>query len=128
MRVLTALLFGLLVTLAVPATAQYSDTETAIRAGSQKWAAAWNAGDAKALAALYAEDAVAMAPGSEPAKGRAAIEEHFRSSLDAAKGTENVIKTREVMDAGDWAVEVGSFVANSADGEHLDHGPYMALW
>ncbi|MBT8400835.1 MAG: DUF4440 domain-containing protein, partial [Rhodothermia bacterium] len=41
---------------------------------------------------------------------------------------ENVIKTREVMDAGDWAVEVGSFVANSADGEHLDHGPYMALW
>jgi uncharacterized protein (TIGR02246 family) len=115
--------------LSSPAFAQHSsDAEAAIRAGSQKWAAAWNAGDAAALAALYAADAVVMAPGSEPATGHAAIEEHFRQGLEASGGSTNKIKTLEVMAGDDWAVEVGSFVADAADGTHLDHGRFVAVW
>ena len=128
MRILTTLICGALFALGSPAMGQHSDADAAIRAGSQQWAAAWNAGDAEALAALYAEDAVVMAPGSEPAEGRAAIKKYFSSGLEAAEGTQNEIKTLEVMAAGDWAVEVGSFVANAADGSHLDHGRYIALW
>lgn len=128
MRTLTTLICGTLLVLSSPAMGQQSDADKAIRDGSQKWAAAWNAGDAAALAALYADDAVVMAPGEEPAEGRAAIEAHYRSGLEAAPGTENIIKTLEVMAAGDWAVEVGSFVANAADGSHLDHGRYVAVW
>jgi ketosteroid isomerase-like protein len=29
---------------------------------------------------------------------------------------------------GDFALETGGWVANSADGKHLDHGPYMTLY
>jgi uncharacterized protein (TIGR02246 family) len=112
-----------------PALGQHhADADAAIRSGSQQWAAAWNAGDAAALAALYADDAAVTAPGTEPAKGRAAIAEHFQRDLKAAAGTQNKIETLEVMASGDWAVEVGTFVTNAADGSHLDHGPYMALW
>lgn len=128
MRIVTTILVGFLFTLTLPATAQDMDAESAVREGSQKWAKAWNKADAKALAGLYAEDAVVMAPGSEPAEGRAAIEKHYQAGLEASKGSENIIETLEVMDAGDWAVEVGSFVANGADGTHLDHGRYIALW
>ncbi len=125
MRSLATFLCVALLAISSPA---FGQADAAIRAGSQQWAAAWNAGDAAALAALYAADAVVMAPGSEPAEGLKAIEEHYRSSLEEAAGSENKIKTLEVMAAGDWAVEVGSFVTNAADGSHLDHGRYIALW
>ena len=128
MRILTTLICGAILALSSPAAAQMSDADAAIRAGSQKWAEAWNSADADALAALYSEDAVVMAPGSEPAEGRAAIKEHYAAGLKEAAGATNVIKTLEVMAAGDWAAEVGSFVANAADGSHLDHGRYIALW
>ncbi len=128
MRILTLVGCAVFLILSSPASGQHSDADAAIREGSQKWAKAWNKADAKALAALYAEDAVVMAPGSEPAEGRSAIEEHYKAGLEASKGSENIIKTLEVMDAGDWAVELGSFVANASDGTHLDHGRYVAVW
>jgi uncharacterized protein (TIGR02246 family) len=106
----------------------HEDAEAAIRAGSQQWAAAWNTGDAAALTALYTEDAVVMAPGAEPATGHAAIEESFRQGLEAAAGSQNKIKTLEVMTADGWAVETGTFVSDAADGSHLDHGRFVAVW
>ncbi len=129
MRRLALLYCAGLLALGSPVLGQHkADADAAIRAGSQQWAAAWNAGDAVALAALYAEDAEVMSPGKEPAKGRAAIEKHYRGDLAAATGSQNKIKTLEVMAAGDWAVEVGSFVADAEDGSHLDHGRYVAVW
>jgi uncharacterized protein (TIGR02246 family) len=44
------------------------------------WYAAFNAGDAKAVAALYAADAVIVPPGVQPIRGRAAIEAHHVSA------------------------------------------------
>lgn len=129
MRTLATIVIGAL--LALPSSAlgqRHADADAAIRAGSQRWAAAWNAGDAAALAALYAADAVVMAPGAEPAKGRAAIEKHFERDLEAAAGGQNKIETLEVMAADDWAVEVGTYVASGADGSHVDHGRYIAVW
>lgn len=38
---------------------------------------AWRAHDAAALARLFAEDGFVLSPGSEPARGRAAIEKHY---------------------------------------------------
>ncbi|UCF21128.1 MAG: SgcJ/EcaC family oxidoreductase [Gemmatimonadota bacterium] len=129
MRRLVPLICGALLALNSPALAQHhTDADAAIRAGSQQWAAAWNAGDAAALAALYAEDAAVMAPGAEPATGRAAIAKHFESSLKTASGGQDKIETLQVMVAGDWAVEVGKFAATAADGSHVDHGPYIAVW
>ncbi len=40
--------------------------------------AAWSARDARALAALFAEDGYVLSEGQPPVKGRAAIELHYR--------------------------------------------------
>ena len=45
------------------ATAAGAD-EAAIRAQSTNWAKAYNGGDAKAVTALYAEDAIVLPPGA----------------------------------------------------------------
>jgi uncharacterized protein (TIGR02246 family) len=129
MRALKTVLFCALLALPVSASAQESmDADAAIRAGSQAWAAAWNAGDAKGLAALYTEDAMVMAPGGEPVQGRAAIMEHYQAEIDAAAGAQNKTMTTEIMVSGDWAVERGGFVTDAASGSHLDHGPFIAVW
>jgi ketosteroid isomerase-like protein len=41
---------------------------------------AWRARDAAALARLFAEDGFVLSPGSEPARGRAAIEKHYANA------------------------------------------------
>ena len=41
---------------------------------------AWRAHDAAALARLFAEDGFVLSPGSEPARGRAAIEKHYANA------------------------------------------------
>jgi uncharacterized protein (TIGR02246 family) len=129
MRALVPAIAGALLVLSNPAAAQHPpNAEAAIRAGTEAWSAAWNAGDAAALTALYAEDAVVMAQGAEPASGSAAIRKHYEAALAATPGAQNMSKTLEVMAAEDWAVEIGSFVANAADGSHLDHGRYTAVW
>jgi uncharacterized protein (TIGR02246 family) len=129
MRAFGLIISGLLLALPSSMAGQTpGDAEAAIRAGSQAWAAAFNAGDAAALAALYAADAMVMAPGKEPATGKAAIEEHYRGALKEAAGAKNAIKTTEVMVGDGWAVEVGSFVSTARDGSHADHGRYMAVW
>jgi uncharacterized protein (TIGR02246 family) len=129
MRALKIMLCCALLALPASASAQESmDADAAIRAGSQAWAAAWNAGDAKALAALYTEDAIVMAPGGEPAQGRTAIMEAFQAAIEEAAGAQNKTMTKEVMAMGDWAIELGGFVTDAASGSHLDHGPFIAVW
>lgn len=128
MRVLVPILAGALLAPSALLGQQTSGAEAAIHKGAEAWAAAWNGGDAAALAALYAEDAVVMAPGGEPAKGRAAIETAMKGALQAAAGSRMQIKPVEVLGGEGWAVEVGTFVETAADGSHRDHGRYMAVW
>ena len=53
------------------AASSASADETAIRAQSTDWVKAYNGGDAKAVAALYAEDAMLLPPGAPGAAGPA---------------------------------------------------------
>ncbi len=129
MRVLAPIICGALLTLSTSAAAQQpEDADAAIRAGAEAWAAAWNAADAAALTALYAEDASIMAPGAEPAVGSAAIEAAFQAAMEASPGSQMAIEPVEVMVADGWAVEIGTFVTNDAEGAHADHGSYVAIW
>src|SRR5438132_10515836 len=50
-----------------------SADETAIRAQTTTWGKAYNGGDAKAVAALYTEDALLLPPGAPGVSGRAAL-------------------------------------------------------
>jgi uncharacterized protein (TIGR02246 family) len=129
MRLLVPILCGALLTLPSAALGQHGGgAEAAIHRGTAVWTAGWNAGDAAAIAALYAEDAVVMAPGTEPAKGRAAIEATLKGALEAAGGSQMKITPVEIMESAGWAFEVGTFVENAADGSHRDHGRYIAVW
>jgi uncharacterized protein (TIGR02246 family) len=70
-----ALFAGCLILVAAPASAQ--DKATIVKL-NDAWAAAFNKGDASAVAAMYTEDAFVLPPGAEMVKGRAAIEAFWR--------------------------------------------------
>jgi uncharacterized protein (TIGR02246 family) len=129
MRSLVPLLCGALLALPSAALGQKdAGAEAAIHRGAEAWAAGWNSGDAAAIAALYATDAVLMAPGMEPAEGRAAILRALGGALEAAGGSQMKIKPVEIMQGDGMAVEVGTFVDTAGDGSHRDHGRYIAVW
>lgn len=92
----------------------------------EAWQAAFNAGDAAAMAALYTTDARLMPPGSEPVSGTAAIRGYFASQMTG--GAKFALTPGEAMGFGDFAFESGKWVATGADGKHLDHGTYVSLF
>lgn len=53
------------------------------RALIEKWVALFNAGDARQIAQLYAEEAVNHQVALEPVVGRAAIQKMFQAEFDA---------------------------------------------
>ena len=64
------ILAACLILIAGPAAAQ---SKAVIQKEDDRWAGAFNSGDATALAAMYAEDAYLLPPGAEMMKGRNAI-------------------------------------------------------
>lgn len=121
-------LFALALALPLPALAQAggADLHAQIAKLDQAWQKAYNAGDAAALAALYTPDAELMVPGAEPASGTKAIQALY--AADAAQGAKITLTQAEVVDLGDYAFETGGWVANGADGKHLDHGTFVTLY
>jgi len=115
--------------LALPATAlaqadEYS--KSSLKEMAPKWAAAYNAGDAAGLAALYAEDGVLHPPNSAPVDGREAIEAFWTTVLASGGSTELTVKDTYAMDES--ATEVGVWVGTAADGSHADHGHYTIVY
>jgi uncharacterized protein (TIGR02246 family) len=119
-------LVALTLALPLPALAQTGDLRGQVEKVAKAWETAYNAGDAAALAALYTKDAIYMPAGAEPVSGTKAIQAVFVTDL--AQGAKNTLTTGDVVGFGDYALETGKWVATSADGKHLDHGPYMTLY
>ena len=90
---------GSMASLAHAASPTSSD-EIAIRAQSTSWEKAYNAGDAKAVAALYAEDARLLPPGASGASGRPAILEFFTKDIAGSKAAGAVIALNPKTDVG----------------------------
>lgn len=65
------------------------------------WVEAFNRGDAEALAALYAEDAVNHQVAEAPVHGRAAIREMFAAGFAAAT---MVCLVENLFEDGEWAI------------------------
>lgn len=123
---LVVLALALALALPLPAFAQAGDLRAQIGKMDRAWEKAFNAGDAAALAALYTKDAKVMAPGADLASGTKAIQAHFEA--DMGQGVKNTLTLGDVVGFGDYALETGSYVVTSADGKHLDHGPFMTLY
>jgi uncharacterized protein (TIGR02246 family) len=89
---------------AAPAVAQNKAT---IEKLNDVWTAAYNKGDAAAVAALYTEDAYVLPPGSAMVKGRAAIEAFWRQA--AQQMTDAKLTTVDVLPLGRSAArEIGT--------------------
>ena len=110
---------------AAPALAQDKAT---IEKLNDVWAAAFNKGDAAAVAALYTEDAYVLPPGSEMVKGRAAIEAFWRQAaqqLTAAKLTAG-----DVLPLGPEAArEIGTVTLKTRSQPPQEVvGKYVVVW
>jgi ketosteroid isomerase-like protein len=97
----------------------------AVEAGNYFFMKHFEARDAQAIADLYSEDARVIAPGAEPAAGRAAIAAFWAAAMEGTKSVR--LETLSVESQGDLAVEdgVARLVAN--DGSE-SVARYLVVW
>jgi len=119
---------GLMLGVAHAASAASAD-ETAIRAQTTNWMKAYNGGDAKSVAALYAEDALLLPPGAAGVRGRGAILEFFTKDIAGSKASGAVFvvdpKT-EVGVSGNMGWESGTYRVN-VKGAVVETGKFLSV-
>jgi uncharacterized protein (TIGR02246 family) len=93
-----------------------SPTDRALRRVSQAWRAAYNAGDAAAVASLYTTDAFYVSA-HVVARGRQEIQAYFQRGI-AAGGHIDTIQILYSRHSGDLAYTVGTYEATNA-GQHV---------
>ncbi len=110
---------------AAPAIAQDKAT---IQSLSDKFAQAFNAGDAAAVAALYTEDAVILPPGGEMMKGKSAIQAFWKGAAEQLG--DGKLTTVDVKPLGSEAArEIGTFSFRTKGSQPQDiTGKYVVLW
>ncbi|HEX3414096.1 MAG TPA: SgcJ/EcaC family oxidoreductase [Stellaceae bacterium] len=108
-----------------PALAQNKAT---IEKLNDVWTAAFNKGDAAAVAALYTEDAYVLPPGSAMVKGRAAIEAFWRQA--AQQMTDAKLTTLDVLPLGRSAArEIGTVTLKTKSQPPQEVvGKYVVVW
>lgn len=74
--------------------------EAAIRAQTTSWEKAYNGGDAKGVAAQYADDALLLPPGTAGVSGKPAILEFFTKDIAASKAAGAVFVVNPKTDVG----------------------------
>jgi uncharacterized protein (TIGR02246 family) len=115
----------------VPPAADTAADKSAIRAVETASIKAYDAGDAAALAALYAEDAVLNAPGAPAARGRAAISEYYvkdAAAFAAAGLTEAIGPMSDVGVSGDLAWQWGTYTITDKSDAVVDAGKYLMVF
>jgi uncharacterized protein (TIGR02246 family) len=110
---------------ASPALAQNKAT---IEKLNDVWTAAFNKGDAAAVAALYSEDAYVLPPGSAMVKGRAAIEAFWRQAAQQMTGAK--LTTIDVLPLGRSAArEIGTVTLKTKSQPPQEIlGKYVVVW
>lgn len=99
----------------------------AIAAANDDFMAAFNRGDAAALAALYTENGQLLPPNSDFVRGRQAIQAFWQGAMDMGIRAANL----EIVEAerhGDVVVEVSNYTLLGDAGMELDHGKYIVIW
>ena len=109
-----------------------ADARKAIDAANAKWMAAMKNHDAKAVAAVYSEDAVLLTNQGPELKGREAIG-NMLGGNEMAAVKEIKLETVELHVMGDTAIEVGhwSLTLQPPGGqaiENADHGKALVVW
>ena len=96
------------------------------KAAALTWNDAWAAGDADAIANMYAADAMVLPSFGEPVVGRADIREYWAAVMILDPG--GSITSVESGSNGDLAFERGTYISRDADSVEFDHGKYLVAW
>jgi ketosteroid isomerase-like protein len=119
---------GSMVSFAHAASPSSAD-EAAIRAQTASWVKAYNGGDAKAVAALYAEDALLLPPGAPGVSGRTAILAFFTTDISGSKAAGVVFVVPPKTDvgvSGDMGWESGTYKA-MVKGAVVETGKFLSI-
>ena len=110
---------------ATPALAQ---SKAFIQKLNNEWAAAFNKGDAGAVADMYTDDAYVLPPGSDMLTGRTAIEDFWRQEIQHIGNVK--MTTIEVKKLGPTAVrEIGTAsFTTKAQPPHEGELQYAVVW
>lgn len=114
------------------APADLETIRTEIESLNDRWEQGAMAGDAAAVAALYAEDAVLMPPNAPRAEGRAAIESALADMFEGITFDAMTLTTDEVgvAESGELAYTIGTFSGSftGADGVTMqDSGKFVLV-
>jgi uncharacterized protein (TIGR02246 family) len=120
-----AVVAGCLILGAAPAVAQDKAT---IEKLNDAWTAAFNKGDAAAVAAMYTEDAYVPPPGAEIVKGRTSIEAFWRQA--AQQMGDAKLTTLDVLPLGRSAArEIGTVTLKTKSQPPQEiAGKYVVVW
>lgn len=102
----------------------------AIKAVNKAWNDNYAAGDAAAVVALYADDAVVLAPGYAMASGRDAIRTLIETDVAGSKAAGvslNISPDSTVEMSGDVAWQTGTFTVTDASGATIDTGKFLSV-
>ena len=111
------------------AAAPKAADEAALRTQTASWEKAYNAGDAKGVAAQYADNAVLLPPGASAVSGRTAIQAFFGKEVAASKaaGASFVLNPKtDVGVSGNMGWESGTYKA-TVKGAVVETGKFLSV-
>lgn len=105
--------------------------EAEIKADPGEWMAAYNSGDADAVASLYTDDALLLAPGAPAQQGTTAIRDFIAAEIAKAKAaglTFKAMDTTGVGVSGDMGWVSGTFAVTDSSGSAVDKGKFLSVY
>ncbi|TGE14742.1 YybH family protein [Hymenobacter elongatus] len=98
-----------------------------IRRANDTFEASFERGDAAAIADLYTSAGVLLPTGLEPIEGAAGIQAFWQGAM--AMGVKQVkLKTRDIEELEDTAIELGTYTLFDANRQQMDQGKYLVVW
>ena len=126
MRYLAVAMAAGAVTFGTSVSAQ-KDLRAAIEAQNKRFVAAVAKADVAALGGLYTDEAQALPPNGDVVKGRAAIQQMWKSVFDSGIAAAS-LETADVEADGSLAYETGRYEMKLKDGKVADRGKYVVVW
>ena len=102
------------------------DVRQIIDEANRKFGAAIARKDYAGMAAFYAEDAMVLPPDAPIVSGRKAIEEFWRTAVNALGLTDATMKTIDLQVAGETAYEIGEADLKVSSGQA--RVKYLLVW
>ncbi|TGE21664.1 DUF4440 domain-containing protein [Hymenobacter aquaticus] len=98
-----------------------------IRHANDTFEASFARGDAAGIANLYTSTAVLLPTGMEPIQDAAGIQAFWQGAM--GMGVKQVkLKTRDIEELEETAIELGTYTLLDAAGQQLDQGKYLVVW